>query len=212
MGLFDRFRKREVTTSSDPPRIVAAVLDNENEYTNTFDNRNITFTGDLSTYDYDSILRDKQKNINSLFELSDYYVDKDPIYRGIIRGVYAAFSMSDWKLIGTNEKTKEKYQQYYERIGLKDRMASIFYQYFKYANVYVYLMEDGSLITLPVHKTRIANIMLNGEPVVEYNVSSITSDVWNNGTSAEKPFVDDEKLDVKLKGYPPEVIEGVKKN
>lgn len=71
-------------------------------------------------------------------------------------------------------------------------------------------MEDGSLITLPVHKTRIANIMLNGEPVIEYNVQSITSDVWNNGVEANKPFVDDGKLDVRLAGYPPEVIKGVK--
>lgn len=156
------------------------------------------------------MLRDKQKNIIRFYELADYYVDKDPIIRGIIRGVYTAFSVSDWKLIGTNEKTKEKYQAYYDRIGLRDRMASIFYQYFKYANVYVYLMEDGSLITLPVHKTRIANIMLNGEPVIEYDVQSIASDVWNNGTEARKDFTDDADLDVRLAGFPPEIIKGVK--
>ena len=55
-------------------------------------------TGDLASYDYDSILRDKQRNINSLFELSDYYVDADPIYRGIIKGVYVPFSIADdWR-------------------------------------------------------------------------------------------------------------------
>lgn len=118
--------------------------------------------------------------------------------------------MSDWKLIGTSEKTKEKYEAYYERIGLRDRMASIFYQYFKYANVYIYLMEDGSIITFPVHKTRIANIMLNGEPVIEYNVQSIMSDVWNSGVEATKDFVDDGKLDARLAGYPPEIVKGVK--
>jgi hypothetical protein len=37
--------------------------------------------------------------------------------------------------------------------------------YFKYANVYCYLMEDGNLITLPVHLIRIANVMIGGEPV-----------------------------------------------
>ena len=137
MGLFDRFKKKEPPVSSAPPRITAAVVDEDSKFTHAYDNRNITFTGDLSDYDYDSMLRDKQKNINRFYELADYYVDKDPIIRGIIRGVYTAFSMSDWKLIGTNEKTKEKYQAYYERIGLRDRMASIFYQYFKYANVYI---------------------------------------------------------------------------
>ena len=44
-------------------------------------------------------------------------------------------------------------------------MRSIFLQYFKFGNVYVYLQEDGSLITLPVHLIRIANVMIGGEPV-----------------------------------------------
>ena len=29
-------------------------------------------------------------------------------------------------------------------------MRSIFLQYFKYGNVFIYLLEDGSIITLPV--------------------------------------------------------------
>lgn len=47
----------------------------------------------------------------------------------------------------------------------RTNMRSIFYQYFKYGNVYCYLMEDGNLITLPVHLIRIANVMIGGEPV-----------------------------------------------
>lgn len=86
MGLFNRFKKSS-PAPIEPPKVVAAVLENDADKTSTYDNRNITFTGDLSDYDYDSILRDKQKNINSFFELADYYVDKDPIIRGIIRGV-----------------------------------------------------------------------------------------------------------------------------
>ena len=153
MGWFDRFRRPAVVQEPVRPVVTAGALESMEEYVHTYDNRNITFTGDLSSYDYDTILRDKQNNINSLYELSDYQVDKDPIYRGIIKGVYAAFSVSEWKLIGANEKTKEKYEEYYQRINLRDRMASIFYQYFKYGNVYIYLMEDGSIITLPVqHK------------------------------------------------------------
>ena len=192
-----------------PSKITAAALDNQSEYVHTYDNRNITFTGDLSDYDYDSILRDKQNNINSLYELSDYQVDKDPIYRGIIKGVYAAFSVSDWKLIGANEKTKEKYEEYYRRINLRDRMSSIFYQYFKYGNVYIYLMDDGSIVTLPVHKCRISNMMLNGEPIVEYNAQSISTDIFNQGAVAKKEYVDDEQMKERLRGYPPEVADAV---
>lgn len=77
MGWFDRFRRSETIVAEPmmvdaPSKITAAALDNQSEYVHTYDNRNITFTGDLSDYDYDSILRDKQNNINSLYELSDY--------------------------------------------------------------------------------------------------------------------------------------------
>ena len=55
-------------------------------------------SGDLASYDYDNILRDKQRNINSLYELSDYFVDADPIFRGIIKGVYTPFALADdWR-------------------------------------------------------------------------------------------------------------------
>lgn len=53
----------------------------------TYNDKTITYSGDLASYDYDAILRDKQRNINSLYELADYYVDADPIFRGIINGV-----------------------------------------------------------------------------------------------------------------------------
>lgn len=72
MGWFDRFRRGPIVDQAAPVRITAAALDSKDEYVHTYDNRNITFTGDLTDYDYDSILRDKQNNINSLYELSDY--------------------------------------------------------------------------------------------------------------------------------------------
>ena len=218
MGLIDWLRGR----SPSPPAVAdknkanltaasRAMIDVDTDTTATYDNRNITFTGDLSSYDYDAILRNKQANINSLYELSDYYVDKDPIFRGIIRGVYTTFSMSKWKLIGQSEKVKQKYEDYYQRINLRDRMASIFYQYYKYGNVYVYLMEDGNLITLPVHKTRISNVMINGEPVLEFNAQSVATDIFNVGATAKKDYLNDDEIDVRLRGFPPEVAAGVKR-
>lgn len=84
--------------------------------------------------------------------MSDYFVDADPIYRGIIKEVYTPFSIAEpFRLVGANEKVKQKYLDYYKRIHLRDKMESIFLQYYKYGNVYVYLMDDGSIITLPVH-------------------------------------------------------------
>ncbi len=192
-------------------KIQAAVPVDSNAVTvNTYDNRNITFTGDLSEYDYDSILRDKQTHIYDLFTLSDYYVDKDPLFRGIVKGVYTTFSSTDWKLIGASEQVKQKYEDYYKRIHLRDRMDSIFYQYYKYANVYVYLMDDGNIITLPVHKCRISNLMVNGEPVVEFNAQSIVTDMFNQGAIATKDYIDDDLIDERLRGFPPEIAEGLK--
>lgn len=178
----------------------------------TYNDKNITYSGSLTDYDYNSILRDKQRNIYRLYELSDYYVDADPIYRGIIKNVYTPFSLADdYRLIGANERVKEKYEEYYDRIHLRDLMRSVFLQYFKYSNVVIYLMEDGSLITLPIHLIRIANIMTNGEPVVEFSCKTITSDLKQQGVKAQKDFLDDEELDVRLDGFPPEVTDAVKK-
>ena len=71
-------------------------------------------------------------------------------------------------------------------------MRSIFLQYFKYANVFIYLLEDGSIITLPVHLIRIANVMIGGEPVLEFNCKSVRDDMRQQGTKAQKSFLEDE--------------------
>lgn len=71
-------------------------------------------------------------------------------------------------------------------------------------------MEDGSLVTLPVHKVRISNMMLNGEPIVEYNAQSLTTDMFNQGAVAKKQYIEDDKIDERLRGFPPEVASAVK--
>lgn len=212
MGFWNRlFGQRNVPNAREPTNTnvnleSVAVAAKDDGGVMTFNNKSITFTGDLTNYDYASILRDKQRNITSLYELADYYTDADPIYRGIIKGVYVPFSLSaEYRLIGANEKTKAKYMEYYDRIHLLDRMRSIMLQYFKYGNVYVYLMEDGNLITLPVHLIRVANIMVDGEPVIELNCKSIRDDMTQQGVKAQKDFVEDEDLKTRLEGFPPEV-------
>ena len=71
-------------------------------------------------------------------------------------------------------------------------MRSIFLQYFKYGNVFIYLLEDGSIITLPVHLIRIANVMIGGEPVLEFNCKSVRDDMRQQGMKAQKDFLEDE--------------------
>ena len=215
MGLLDVFRRNSKLNApptavpiKDGKMIVGAKGDDINL---TFNNRNITFTGDLTNFDYSAILRDKQRNIYQLFQLSDYFVDADPIYRGIIKEVYAPFCMADkYRLVGANEKVKLKYLDYYERIHLEDFMRSVFYQYWKYGNVYVYLKDDGTLETLPVHLVRISNVMMNGEPVIEFNCQSILTDFQREAGSIERPYVEDQELAIRLQGFPKEVTEGVK--
>ena len=213
MGLRDWFAPRKHAQQVDAPsRIELAVgAENDGDVSLTFNDKNITYSGDLTTYDYNSILRNKQDNIVKLYELSDYYVDADPIYRGIIKEVYTPFSIADgFRLVGANEKVKQKYIDYYKRINLRDKMESIFLQFYKYANVYIYLMEDGSIITLPVHLCRVANVMVDGEPVVEMNCRSIRDDLKKQASKAVKDYIEDEELDIRLLGFPPEVRDAVK--
>lgn len=81
-----------------PKQEIAVGAKDTSSSTMTYNDKAITYSGDIASYDYDRILRDKQRNINSLYELSDYYVDADPIYRGIIKGVYVPFSIADdWR-------------------------------------------------------------------------------------------------------------------
>lgn len=213
MAWYDRlFRRRPSPVPPEiPSRVTASALDDKSDISHTYDDRNITFSGELADYDYEAILRDKQHNIVRLYELADYFCDSEPLCFGIIKGVYTPFSLSRWRLVGNDEKIKKKYEDYYERINLQDRIASIFLQIYKYGQCYIYLQDDGNIVTLPVHKTRIANIMINGEPVLEFNAASVRNEIFIQGTPADKLYVDDDSLKVKLFGLPPEVGEAIKR-
>ena len=90
-------------------------------------------------------------------------------------------------------------------------MWSIFYQYYKYGQVFVYLKDDGDIITLPPHRCRISNVMVSGEPVVEFNAMQVAMDLgyrWNS--MALKEWINDDLFEVRMKGYPPEVTTALK--
>lgn len=106
MGFFDRFkRSKELpnkAAQSPAEKTKDVVVGSSDETFNymiaTYSNSNITFTGDLKGYDYTSILRDKQNNMTALYQLSDYFVDADPVYKGIIKHVYVPYATgSKWQ-------------------------------------------------------------------------------------------------------------------
>lgn len=212
MGLFDRFRRQPSVTivpAKKQEKNIAVAAD-KNDINLAFADRQITFGGELAGYNYRQILKSKQKNIQKLYELADYYCDADPICRGIVKLVYAPFCMADdFKLIGSNERVKEKYMQYYKRIHLTEKLESIFLSLIKYANCVVYLMEDGNIITLPIHYCRIGNLEVSGQPLVEFNCTQTRMDVQASFSTTKKDWIKDDKMLERLKGYPQEVAKGV---
>ena len=190
-----------------------AVGETLNDVSGTFNERSITYNGSLQNYDYETLLRQKQQNINRYYELSDYFVDADELVGGAIRHIYVPFSLIDgWYLTGGTEQTREKYMEWFERISLNEKLRSWFYQYYVFYNVYFSLMEDGDLVTLPPHLMRITNVAVNGNPLCEFNVKSLKQDLRKSSQSTWKKFLNDEDMKIRVAGYPKEVTEALKKN
>lgn len=214
MGFFDKFRRTipaAETVPENKTHVVGANPDNDKTL-QSFDNSSFTFNGELADYDYTSILRDKQGNIISLYQLSDYYTDADPIVHGIVKHVFVPFSIcSDWYLTGSKEKTYELFEAQYKKMRLREKMQGIFLEFWKYNNVCCYL-HHGDLITLPVHKWRIGNVSFNGTPVIEYDCQDILNNIRMKSYSIEEKFVKDSDIEIILQGYPDEIKEAVKAN
>lgn len=112
----------------------------------------------------------------------------------------------------TDEKTRRQYLKYYEKIDLDNFMYSCFLQYYKYANVFPYVMPDGTLRTLPVGNVRIGNVIVGGHPVAEFNCGVIRKAFVESGYITEKGYISDNDLAVRLAGFPQEIIAGVRDN
>jgi len=219
MGFLDLFRRQrpvEAAANQLPEKrkektIVGARDDDDRTDYSSFSNSNITFNGNLVGYDYDKILRDKQGNIVNLYKLSDYYCDADPIVRGIVRHVYVPYTIgSPWTLNDANEKTNSIYEEFYKKIRLREKLESIAIEYWKYSNVFVYIMH-GVPITLPVHLCKIGNTMLNGEPIVDFDCQTILNEWRQKSYAIKDNWIKDGKLEHYFEGYPPEVFEALNK-
>jgi len=216
MGLLDRLFGRNETTVATPPQnktiAVGAGKEQDQETIQSFSNSNFTFSGELSSYDYVSILRNKQDNIQYFYQLADYYTDADPIVHGIVKHVYVPFSTcSDWYLTGSKEKTYALYEEQYKRMRLREKIDAIMLEIWKYNNVCCYL-KDGDIITLPPNKWRIGNTMFNGTPIIDYDCQSIINEIQQKTYSIKENYVKDSNVDYILKGYPEEIQKAVKAN
>lgn len=228
MGLFDFMRRRQHTPEAvGAPEAVDELQDNTRqridaatktpvgaekaaeEHIQTFDNSNITYGDSAAGIDIDSILHDKQGNIVTLYRLSDYFTDADALIHGIIHHVYKPYTLSsDWVLQNASEKTYKIYRDYYKQIHLKEKLDSIALEYWKYANVFVYIL-DGVPITLPVDKCKIGNVALNGEPIVDFDCQSVYTQWREKHYTITENWIKDNALETYFRGYPPEVQEAL---
>ena len=123
--------------------------------------------------------------------------------------MYVPYSTcSDWFLTGSKEKTYELFEEQYKRMHLREKMIGIFKELWKYANVCCYLHE-GDLITLPVHKWKIGNVLFNGTPLIEYDCQSIINQFRTKGYSVREDFYKDGEIKNVLKGYPEEIQKAI---
>jgi len=215
-GMFRRGSAEDAPVSVDRPLSQTAefevgynLAEEERKDVSAFNNSNITWQGELKGFDYDVILRNKQKCIIELFRLADYYFDADPIIHGIVAHVFVPYcSNSEWYLTCANNKTVKLFNDYYRKIRLREKIADIFTQLAKYNNCYVYLL-NGTLITLPVHKCRIGNTTFNGQPIVEFDCKNVYDEFKYKGYTVKENWITDSKLEYIFKGYPPEIIKGL---
>ena len=91
---------------------------------------------------------------------------------------------------------------------IREKMNGIFYEYWKYGNVFLYLL-NGQLITLPVHKCKIGNITLNGKPIVDYDCQSIINDWRSKSYTVKEGWIKENNLDAYFSGYPEEVKKAI---
>ena len=215
MGFFDFLRaaRTPAPEASRPPKreVVGATKDNEEDVFQSYTNSNITFSGNLTGYDYSAILRDKQGNIVRLYQLSDYYTDADPIVKGIVHHVFVPFTTcSDWVLSGKNKKTIKLFEDQYKRMRLKEKIYGIALEYWKYSNVVCYLLK-GQLITLPIHKCVIGSVSLNGMPIVDFDCQSIYNEWRAKNYTVQEGWIKENNLEAYFEGYPEEVKEALDK-
>jgi hypothetical protein len=170
----------------------------------TFENRTFTSKGYLKGYDADTLLMNKELNINKIFELCTYYYSSEPLLSNSVNNVLIPFSMSGWKLQGSNETVKKKYMDFYDEIDLNCLVRDIFNDFYIYQNLFGY-KRDGWIDLFAPWRIRISSISQNGNPVLEFCVTEILNKGY---TITDEKFLDSVALS--YSGYPQEVQDGIR--
>lgn len=212
MGLIRDFREFQRERHKQPVAadVPAKAPSEENSYVNgtysVYENNSITVRGEPLGYCFADLLRDPQGRIYDLYALALYYKNADPYVGAAISNVYVPFSVAkDYQLVGVSEETKEKYLAHYKRIGFNRLLSSIFDQYYTFQNVFVYLMPDGTMFTLPPQRCRISEVQFNGEPVVEFDRQGMfDEDILHKTGKAREKYI--KAVAARMKGVPPEIL------
>ncbi|MDI3478756.1 MAG: hypothetical protein PWQ59_2281 [Thermoanaerobacterium sp.] len=188
--------------------IEVAALDLKSIYQNTIIPYETQFkpNGDLKGFNLQSILRDVQSNIYKIYELMAYYVESDYIFNSAVKNVLVPFSVTKYRLQGASEKSKRFFYDYFKTISLNDLLYGIYYDLYVFGNVFLYRHENGYIQILPPHRIEIQEVKIPNEPVLAYIVPEFQ---YRYSNISEK-FI--KTLEVKYeKGYPPEILEGIKR-
>ena len=125
--------------------------------------------------------------------------------------MYVPYTLgSSWFLTGATEKTRKIYDEFYKQIRLREKLSSIILEYWKYANVFVYI-HHGVPITLPVTKCKIGNVSFNGEPIVDFDCQSVYNEWRTKNYDVKENWIKDNHIEEYFKGYPEEVQKALNK-
>ena len=95
-------------------------------------------------------------------------------------------------------------------IRLREKIADIFLNYFKYNNVFIYI-HKGNVMVLPPHKCIIGNTSLNGTPTVFFDVQDIRTEIQPKSfTYTPTQDIQDDSISTIYAGYPPEILDAVR--
>lgn len=150
-----------------------------------------------------SVLTNPQEyeNIKRLYQYCDYYVNYDSIVAGAIKNIFIPFSQTPYRLTGGTKKSREFFEKLFEQNNLEDIIRGCANDYFKYANVYLYLNDDYTLQLLPPHRCAVEALAVDGEPIVSFEIDR----------SIEIGKTDISDLERKYHGYPKVIQDAVEK-
>lgn len=160
-------------------------------------------TSITSTDSLRNILTNPQEfeNIKRLYQYCDYYVNYDTIVAGAIKNIFIPFSQTPYRLEGGTKKSRQFFETVFEQNNLEDIIRGCANDYFKYANVYLYLNDDYTLQLLPPHRCYVEALAVDGEPIVSFEIDR----------SVQIGKTDITKLERQYNGYPDVIQDEIKK-